>query len=85
MDEQYAFAQKMIEDNRDAMIRIAEALLEHETLDAKQVYDLIEGKELAPRVPVVPPQETPSAPVEAVESEEANPDTDTGGMKPSLA
>ena len=87
MDEQYAFAEKMLEDNRDALIRIAEALLEHETLDAKQVYDLIDGKELAPRVPAVPPKEKPKQPVETVQAEEAGTDTDpeTGCMKPSLA
>ena len=52
MDEQYAFAENMIE----AAMKHSFALqkrLEHETLDAKQVFDLIEGKPLAPRVPSV--------------------------------
>ena len=38
----------MLEDNRDALIRIAEALLEREVLDAKEVTALVEGRDLPP-------------------------------------
>ena len=33
----YAEARKLLEENRDALILVAEALLEYETLDAKEV------------------------------------------------
>jgi cell division protease FtsH len=41
--EQYARAEKIIRDNRDAMIRLAEALLEHETLDSVQIRRVVAG------------------------------------------
>jgi len=49
IDAQYEIAQRTIEHNRDALERIAKALLEHETLDAEQVKLLISGGELPPR------------------------------------
>ena len=88
MDEQYAFAENMIRENKDALIRIAEALLEHETLDAKQVFDLIEGKALAPESPAVAKQEATEESTEslgAASEKASDTDTEAGGMKPSLA
>src|SRR5262249_54091293 len=41
--EQYARAESIIKDNRDALIRLAEALLEHETLDSVQIRRVIAG------------------------------------------
>ena len=40
-------AQKILKENKDALERVAEALLERETLNGKQVKDLIDGKKLA--------------------------------------
>ena len=40
-------AQKILKDNKDALERVAEALLERETLNGGQVKDLIDGKKLA--------------------------------------
>ena len=50
--EGYDRARKLIEDNREAMVRISEALLEREVLNGKEVMALIEGKELDPLTPV---------------------------------
>ncbi|MEJ2107209.1 MAG: ATP-dependent zinc metalloprotease FtsH, partial [Acidiferrobacteraceae bacterium] len=49
IDEQYARARKIIEDNRDKIEVMAKALLEWETLDADQVDDIMAGK--TPRPP----------------------------------
>jgi len=48
----YDNAKKLIEDNKDKLTRIAEALLEREVLDAAELKLILEGKPLpAPRVP----------------------------------
>ena len=38
-DECYAEARRLLRDNRDRLDRIVERLLEHETLDEREVYD----------------------------------------------
>ena len=48
IDEAYQSAHSIVESNKDAMHRIAAALLERETIDAEEVQMLIEGKELPP-------------------------------------
>ena len=40
---EYARAEKIIEDNKDAMVRLAEALLEFETLDSVQIRRVVAG------------------------------------------
>jgi cell division protease FtsH len=46
IDEAYQSAYSLVDNNKDAMHRIANALLERETIDAEEVRLLIEGKEL---------------------------------------
>ena len=58
VDQQYALARKIIEDNRDKVELMAKSLLEWETLDADQINDIMEGR--APRPPK--PVQTPSQP-----------------------
>ena len=41
--DQYERAEKIITDNREAMVRLAEALLEYETLDAVQIRRVVAG------------------------------------------
>jgi cell division protease FtsH len=64
IDQQYGVARKIIEDNRDKMKVMAEALLEWETLDADQINDIMEGKPpRAPKpasVPIKPPSDNRS-------------------------
>ncbi len=55
VDEQYARARKLIEDNRDKVEAMAKALLEWETLDADQLNDIMAGQ------PPRPPKPTQSA------------------------
>lgn len=43
VSEQYDRAVKLITDNKDAMVRLAEALLEYETLDAIQIRRVVAG------------------------------------------
>jgi cell division protease FtsH len=47
VDNGYSRARKYIEDHRDAMVRIAEALLEREVLDGAEVIQLIKGETLS--------------------------------------
>jgi cell division protease FtsH len=49
IDEQYALARKLIEENSDKMHAMAKALLEWETIDSEQLDDIMAGKE--PRAP----------------------------------
>jgi cell division protease FtsH len=49
IDEQYALARKLIEDNADKMHAMAKALLDWETIDADQLDDIMKG--MAPRPP----------------------------------
>ncbi len=46
----YENAKKLILENRDTLVRIAEALLEREVLDAAELKMIIEGKQLPARV-----------------------------------
>ncbi len=71
VDQQYALARKLLEDNRDKVEAMAAALLELETIDADQIDDIMAGR--APRPPkspldsgsapgdVSPPDAAPSA------------------------
>ncbi|WP_308389314.1 ATP-dependent zinc metalloprotease FtsH [Acidithiobacillus sp. AMEEHan] len=48
IQERYQVARKLIEDNRDIVERMAQALLKFETLDAGQVNDLMAGHDPRP-------------------------------------
>jgi cell division protease FtsH len=58
IDEQYALARKLIEDNRAKVEAMAQALLEWETLDTDQIEDVMQGR--LPRPPK--PPATPANP-----------------------
>ncbi len=76
IDEQYAVARKIIEDNRDKVEAMTKALMEWETIDADQIKDILEGR--PPRTPkpvqtatTPPPSSTPpsaAAPTPAPEA-----------------
>ena len=67
LDQQYALARRLIEENRDKVEAMTAALLELETIDADQIDDIMDGK--PPRAPKplqsttrsVPPADTPDA------------------------
>jgi cell division protease FtsH len=56
IDEQYALARKLLEENRDKVEAMAKALLDLETIDAEQIDDIMGGK------PPRPPKSTGSIP-----------------------
>ncbi|HKB82867.1 MAG TPA: ATP-dependent zinc metalloprotease FtsH [Burkholderiales bacterium] len=59
IDDQYALARKLIEDNSDKVEAMAKALMEWETIDADQVGDIMEGR---PPRPPKPPANTQAPP-----------------------
>ena len=70
VDEQYAIARRLIEENREKIEVMAKALLEWETLDAEQIADIMEGK--APRSPK-PSQSRPNPPADSEPTAPATP------------
>jgi cell division protease FtsH len=67
IDQQYALAKKLLDENRDIVEAMTEALLEWETIDADQIKDIMAGKPPRPpkpspsSIPPQPPQD-PTAP-----------------------
>src|SRR5512136_247871 len=49
VEEGYERAWKTLEQNRESLIRLAEALLEYETLDSWEIEAIIKGQPLKPR------------------------------------
>jgi cell division protease FtsH len=49
VEEGYNRAVKILEENRDSLVRLAEALLEYETLDLNDIEAIIKGLPLKPR------------------------------------
>jgi len=74
VDEQYALARKLLEENRDKVEAMAHALLEWETIDSEQIDDIMAGK--PPRQPK-PSQSAPqpSAPSDSPGAEPSAPAT----------
>ena len=48
IDQQYAVARKLLEDNRDKVEVMAKALLDLETIDADQIADIMAGRPVRP-------------------------------------
>jgi cell division protease FtsH len=78
VSEQYDRAQKTLVDNKRFLEKIADALLEHEVLDAEQIKQILEGRTMDVRVP----RSTPPPPREG----KIEPDPErAGGILPPLA
>ena len=71
IDEQYALARRLLDENRDKVHAMANALLEYETIDADQIDDIMAGK------PPRPPRRPSTTP--------ASPKDDSPGAAPSAA
>ena len=54
IDEQYALARRLIEENQDKMHAMAKALLEWETIDSSHLDDIMAGREPQPPKDFVP-------------------------------
>lgn len=62
IDEQYAIARRILEDNRDKVEMMTKALLDWETIDADQIKDIMDGMQPRPPKPLataVPPSSPP--------------------------
>ncbi len=72
IDGCYSTARRLLEENRDKLDAMAQALMKYETIDAEQIEDIMNG--LAPREPKGwqggDDNGTPTAPVEVAESTE---------------
>jgi cell division protease FtsH len=63
IDEQYAVARTILENNREKVELMAKTLLEWETIDADQIDDIIQGRQpRAPKVPDAPMDSTGTPP-----------------------
>jgi cell division protease FtsH len=81
ISEGYDRAKNILAENRDTLVRIAEALLEREVLDANEIRLLIEGKEL----PKVTPPPKPDDGVQQVLKPEPGRGIAKGGESPARA
>ena len=70
IDEQYARARTIVEENREKIDKMANALLEWETLDSEQIDDIMAGRD--PR----PPQDV------GTHGSDGGPDSDAKTKKP---
>ncbi|OED42115.1 ATP-dependent metalloprotease [Endozoicomonas sp. (ex Bugula neritina AB1)] len=48
IDDCYSTAYKLLEDNREKLDKMAEALMQYETIDADQIDDIMEGRDVRP-------------------------------------
>ncbi len=72
LDEQYSLARKLLEENRDKVEAMTQALLEWETIDADQIHDIMAGNPPRPpkpsqstQAPKPPQDQAPTAPAVA--------------------
>ena len=72
IDQQYAMARKLLDENRDKVEAMTKALLEWETIDAEQIDDIMSGK------PPRPPKPSQGATRQSAPS-------DSPGAEPSAA
>ena len=81
LDEQYALAKRLLEENRDKVEVMTNALMEWETIDREQIQDIMAGQ--APRPPKQPAAEAvdnePSTPAAT------EPDNTTDSEQPVIA
>ena len=90
LDEQYAIAYKILDENRDKMETMTRALMEWETIDRDQVIEIMEGKQPSPPKDYSHNlRENQSAPAEAGQPENAQAaegglslDKETGSSRP---
>jgi cell division protease FtsH len=61
IDQQYALARRLLEENRDKVEAMTKALLEWETLDSDQIHDIMGGKPPRPPKPVAKPVPPPDS------------------------
>ena len=80
----YAEATKLLEENRDDLILVAEALLEYETLDANEVKAVLKGEKIHRELEVEPP-DAPEPEQEEKEQEKSLPSLVNPDERPAPA
>jgi cell division protease FtsH len=84
IDEAYQSAHTILDTHKDAMHRMAVALLERETIDAEEVRMLIEGQELPPmRSVLASPSDTGGTPQQVLKPERGGPGYPEGSPSPA--
>ncbi|RMG47879.1 MAG: ATP-dependent metallopeptidase FtsH/Yme1/Tma family protein [Acidobacteria bacterium] len=78
----YERARTLLEEHRDALIRLAENLLEREVLDSEEIKVIVEGGELPPLPPLPSPDGSP--PDAEADKRPARPPRDETGGEPVL-
>jgi len=75
IDDQYKRATKIITEHRPALDKMAEALLEHETIDGKHVLEILQFGEIrSPIVPSMPPKVDDQPPAKKASDKAAAPE-----------
>ncbi len=77
VERQYDRARDLLTEKKGVLVEVADALLEHEVLDAQQLHQLLNGERLEARQPAAPP--VAAAPPREVKVEEGE---RKGGMLP---
>ncbi|GEK73121.1 MULTISPECIES: ATP-dependent zinc metalloprotease FtsH [Halomonas] len=88
IDECYAQAKQILEDNRDKLDAMAEALVQYETIDADQLKDIMDGR--TPRPPKGWDDDGPGpgapigeAPQEDAKGDDGDDEEESSGRRPS--
>ena len=86
VDTGYQSAYSILEHNQEIMHRMAQALLDRETIDGNEIKMIIEGKELpAVKSPYTDPKDGPGGDVQKVLKPEGGRTSGFGGEQPSPA
>jgi len=80
IDEQYALARRLLEENRDKVEIMTKCLLEWETINNEQIEDIMQGR--PPRPPKPLPVTTPKAPPPSDSGDKRGAEPATGATKP---
>ncbi len=70
ISERYDYSKKLLIDNKETLLKLFNVLLERETLDASEIDDIINGKELAPSGNGDDPIKEEAAPSDTADTEE---------------
>ncbi len=75
--ERYNYSKNLLLENKETLLKLANALLDRETLDASEIDDIIHGKELAPSGNGDDPQKEEPAHSDTADSEKPDDAADT--------
>ena len=78
MDNAYGTVKKSLEENREKLDGMAEALLEYETIDRKQIDDIMAGRKPHPPEELDDKDDLPTPDVEPEEDQKPHPTGSVG-------